>query len=463
MAGPPDSPLRLLLAPGASLEPGEGSARARTPLGEIPLGEVPGPVAEALSLLSGAGASEDALAARAGAGGLEAAARLHLALARLARGGALHLAVWGGDVAIATLEPTTPYFQLEPRELDPDQPVRLSRFASLRRDGERMVLESPRAHARAALQPPAVSVVARLAAPATPRALAGADPPGLALLGLLRRAGLLVDADAQGVTEEERPPLALWEHHDLLFHARSRRRQRGQGIGPTWRLAGAVPPLPAVSPPAGEVVGLPAPDLSRLARADPPLWEVMERRRSIRRTGERPLTAAQLGELLFRCARVKERFPEERDEVSRRPYPSGGKRYSLEIYATLGACEGLEPGLYRYEPAGHGLERRGGMTPQARRLLADAQVGPAEPQVLLTLAARFGRVQWKYEAIAYALVLKEAGILIQSLSLAATAMGLAACAVGYGDPDLFERAAGVDGSAESSVAELVVGSAPPES
>jgi hypothetical protein len=51
-------------------------------------------------------------------------------------------------------------------------------------------------------------------------------------------------------------------------------------------------------------------------------------------------------------------------------------------------------------------------------------------------------------------------VLLQSLYLAATAMGLAVCGVGHGDPDLFERAAGLQGSVESSVAELVVGSLP---
>jgi hypothetical protein len=34
---------------------------------------------------------------------------------------------------------------------------------------------------------------------------------------------------------------------------------------------------------------------------------------------------------------------------------------------------------------------------------------PAVPHVLITIAARFGRISWKYSAIAYALILKDAG------------------------------------------------------
>ena len=40
---------------------------------------------------------------------------------------------------------------------------------------------------------------------------------------------------------------------------------------------------------------------------------------------------------------------------------------------------------------------------------------PAAPQILITIAARFGRVSWKYSSIAYWLVLKDAGVLTQTL------------------------------------------------
>ena len=86
---------------------------------------------------------------------------------------------------------------------------------------------------------------------------------------------------------------------------------------------------------------------------------------------------------------------------------------------------------------------------------------PAEQvQILLVLAARFARVSWKYSAIAYALTLKNVGVLYQTMYLAATAMGLAPCAVGCGNADLFARAAGTDYYAETSVGEFLLGSKP---
>ena len=47
-----------------------------------------------------------------------------------------------------------------------------------------------------------------------------------------------------------------------------------------------------------------------------------------------------------------------------------------------------------------------------------------QPQVLFVLAARVGRMMWTYEQMPYAVILKHAGILTQSLYLIATAMGL---------------------------------------
>src|SRR5581483_3348773 len=100
--------------------------------------------------------------------------------------------------------------------------------------------------------------------------------------------------------------------------------------------------------------------------------------------------------------------------------------------------------------------------PEVAALLRDAAESTATPedtlQVLLILAARFPRVAWKYESIAYALTLKHVGVAFQTMYLAATAMGLGPCAVGGGDADLFARAAGTDYYAETSVGEFLLGS-----
>jgi SagB-type dehydrogenase family enzyme len=81
-----------------------------------------------------------------------------------------------------------------------------------------------------------------------------------------------------------------------------------------------------------------------------------------------------------------------------------------------------------------------------------------DPQVLLVISARFGRVMWKYESVAYALILKDVGVLYQTLYLVAGAMGLAGCALGGGNSDRFAEASGLDYYAEASVGEFLIGS-----
>ncbi|MDW4746752.1 SagB family peptide dehydrogenase, partial [Escherichia coli] len=60
----------------------------------------------------------------------------------------------------------------------------------------------------------------------------------------------------------------------------------------------------------------------------------------------------------------------------------------------------------------------------------------APPQILITIAARFGRISWKYSAIAYALILKDVGVLTQTLYMMATDLGLGGCAIGTTNIDL---------------------------
>jgi SagB-type dehydrogenase family enzyme len=62
--------------------------------------------------------------------------------------------------------------------------------------------------------------------------------------------------------------------------------------------------------------------------------------------------------------------------------------------------------------------------------------------------------------MAYAAVLKDVGVLYQTMYLVATAMGLAPCALGGGDSDLFAAAIGGDYYAEASVGEFLLGSKP---
>jgi SagB-type dehydrogenase family enzyme len=294
------------------------------------------------------------------------------------------------------------------------------------------------------------------------------------LLSLLACVGAVSAVGEDGLTAEDADPaLRCWQFHDLLFHARSRQGRHDGPVGATYPLAGKLDPPPARrSEAAADGIALFRPDLERLKSQDPPFALIQERRRSVRQYAAEPITDRQLGEFLYRVARIRDcqhlevatqAGPVAMDFASR-PYPAGGALYELEIYAVVAACRGLPPGLYHYDGLGHRLMRRAGRTAEVERLLSDAALAAGlqttAPQILLVLAARLPRIAWKYSGLAYALVLKHVGVVFQTMYLAATAMGLAPCAIGLGDSDLFARAAGEGYYAESSVGEFLLGGAP---
>lgn len=390
--------------------------------------------------------------------------------------GWLRMSVWYGQQPLATLEPTSDAFVL-PREDVGEGRCVLSRFAYLRRVGKELVLETPRCAARVILHDGSVAdVVHGLATPATVAELRQRQPEFPAeslapLVALLHSAELLSPVGAEGAAEDEDPQLLSWEFHDLLFHARSREGRHDAPVGNTYRLAGVLDPPPATKPvSAGAAVDLARPDPAELEARDPPFARVVEQRRSLRQYAAEPMTAAQLGEFLYRVAAVRQRWEYDAYtplgvmpvEATLRTYPSGGALYPLEIYPVVQACVPLQPGLYHYDPLEHRLGQLSGLTSGIRQLIEQAGAAAAIPgrsvQVLLVVTARFQRVAWKYSSLAYALILKDLGGLVQNMYLAATAMGLAPCALGAGNSDLFAWASGIDYYAEGSVGEFLLGS-----
>src|SRR6185295_3127609 len=117
-------------------------------------------------------------------------------------------------------------------------------------------------------------------------------------------------------------------------------------------------------------------------------------------------------------------------------------------------------GLYHYDAGRHALVAIGASAQQLQALSAAAEFamdasGP--PQGLVTIAARFGRISWKYSSIAYSLILKDVGSLIQTFYLAATDIGLGGCAVGTSNIDLFEKMTGLEFHVEGPVGQFALG------
>lgn len=458
--------------------PAEGQIAVAGPAGRLLLRRLSPALGDALARLAYPGERlADLLAAVEGDREPGATARLLYFLRLLADRGLLWMTAVADGAMLATLAPAGRGPALT-HERIASGPGVLSRFAYLRRAGSETLLESPLSSAkvflhdwRAAAMLHALSAAPGLAGSAG--TIPGLSPDAVeAFVTLLGSAGMLTPVNPAGAcAEDEHASLMAWEFHDLAFHARSREGRHDAPVGNTYRLAGRLAQPPVVKPPvSSQVMDLVRPNLEALARHDPPLVRVMEQRRSLREYGAEPITADQLGEFLWRTARIQEAYEFDvltplgtmRLGLTSRPYPTGGALGALEVYPVVRACGNLERGLYHYDPLGHRLERLADWTPEVQHLSDHAGVAmgqaPDRVQVLLVLAARFQRVSWKYSTLAYSLILKDVGGLMQTMYLAATAMNLAPCAIGVGDSDRFAKAIGSDYYAETSVGEFALGS-----
>jgi SagB-type dehydrogenase family enzyme len=253
-------------------------------------------------------------------------------------------------------------------------------------------------------------------------------------------------------------PEDLWEFHDYYFHHRARPGHYHAKYGGTYRFLDEVDPPPVVKAAMSE-------DRVPLAEGEPlamPFGKVRAQRRSVRHD-DGPLTVVELGEFLGHVARLRGFANSTHDQVSRRNYPGGGARYELEIYPLVHDVEGLPAGSYHYDPQAHELERIGNATAAVQASLAFAgrvATRRTPPRVLFVITARIGRVSWKYESIAYSLVLKHVGVLYSVMYDTATAMGLSPCALGAGNLDYYALATTTDPILEPAVGEFILGGAP---
>jgi len=413
------------------------------------------------------------IASFASGGGIDK--EIDLLIRRLARRGLLEYCLRRSpkDDDLLVIEPQTPDYWPQTPQLDNSDLLVLSRFAYLRRRANEMVLESPRAAAVFKLCDPKIAAAIPLLSTPQPikRLRRQEGFPGPELFALLVDCQILFKIDAardSGLRRAEGDDnLVLWDFHDLLFHTRSTAGRQANPLGGFYPYAGVIPPLPAVRPrwPGKKI------DLRKFAAAPAeaisPVAKVLRERHSTRNfDDQRPITLGELSRFFDSTARVVARSKSRVDgggpvvEYAGRPYPAGGAAYELELYLAVDKCAGLARGFYHYDAGGHALMPIDTGAPELEALLAGAKYAmgaPAVPQVLITIAARFGRVSWKYSSVAYSLILKDVGVLTQSLYVMATDMGLGGCAIGLTNIDLFAKMTGIEFHVEGPVGQFALG------
>lgn len=262
-------------------------------------------------------------------------------------------------------------------------------------------------------------------------------------------AGLLLPAD-----ELPRGAGVLWGTYELAVQRRAGGGRARSERMPTMpqqrkRYNGTQVYLPNAAKPEG---------------VDAPFWEVLARRRSSRLFANSLLPSGKLVALLTGAATVT---CFDRDlGVSKRPYPSGGGRHPIELYVLPFRVEGLDSVAHHFDPFDHSLTQIAGTERFINRMMRNWQCddpigGSGLPAAAILLTACFERTMWKYEGLGLVLVYKDAGALLQTLHLQATALNLAGHAVGGGPELAIATGLGLDPVEESYVGAFLVGQADP--
>jgi SagB-type dehydrogenase family enzyme len=159
-----------------------------------------------------------------------------------------------------------------------------------------------------------------------------------------------------------------------------------------------------------------------------PLDRALQERRSVRDFSGRALSRDELARLAWAAQGVV-------TPRGQRTAPSAGALYPLELHVVVGNVQGLEAGVYRYEPSRHRFVELA--TGDRRSDLVRAAWGQAwlgEAPAVFVLGGVERRTTAKYGERGVRYVHMEAGHAAQNLLLQAVALGLAAAPVGaFGD------------------------------
>lgn len=144
-------------------------------------------------------------------------------------------------------------------------------------------------------------------------------------------------------------------------------------------------------------------------------------------------------------------------EILFRAAPSTGALYQTEVYVAAGTVEGLEPGLYHFNPGDFAL--RPVRTGDVRSALAEAGAEPALARRAATvvLTAIYWRNTWKYQARGWRHLYWDAGTMLANLMATGGALGLRPrLLTGFVDVEV-NRLLGIDVEREAALAVVALG------
>ncbi|MFH0883622.1 MAG: SagB/ThcOx family dehydrogenase [bacterium] len=176
------------------------------------------------------------------------------------------------------------------------------------------------------------------------------------------------------------------------------------------------------------------------------LEKALVSRRSVRSFTSDPLNLQQVSQLLWAAQGMTPARENQTSPPSRgyRTAPSAGALYPLELYIVVQHVQGLDPGVYHYDPKYHTLEQVA--ADKTVQELSDAALGQEsmkEAAICVVITSVASRLEAKYRDRAWRYAAMESGHAAQNLLLEATALGLGAVPAGAFQDNLVKQLLGV--------------------
>ena len=184
---------------------------------------------------------------------------------------------------------------------------------------------------------------------------------------------------------------------------------------------------------------------------------LLSERSSFRGFSKKPVSLDQLSKILYFSAGTV-RFLRQDLDSSRRPYPSAGAKYPLEIYPLLLVGSDIKKGLYHYNVIEHSLETL--LRPINSADLKDiwmSQKWFRKASIILIITAIFERTTEKYgqKGIVYSLI--EAGHLGQNIYHVAQKISVGCSAIGEFREDAIVKLLDINPDEELPIYYLALG------
>lgn len=184
--------------------------------------------------------------------------------------------------------------------------------------------------------------------------------------------------------------------------------------------------------------------------------EVVLRRRSRRKFSNSSVSIQKLSNILYYSYGITGKL--EKADLLLRAVPSEGGLYTIDIYISVNRVEGLERGIYYYDPFEHEivLVNHNDLTSISKELSGCAEMLDTAAFTFV-LGANFWRNQWKYYERGYRAILIDCGHVAQNLHMLSTAYELASCCLMDFVDDELNKLLELDGIVEHSLYLIAVG------